>query len=312
MTGRRSTDPLLAEIHDALSLLSAFREGTTLPDDPLPSLVSQCQELLRASQKPHPMRTVHHLACTGGTVISKALAMLPNVVLLSELDPLSTIRVAKTGMPPFEPTDIILSLRHAHRKVAQQTLIDVFVEGALVAKKALDAHGLRMVIRDHSHSHFCTDADYNARPTLNAMLQRSIDMRSVVTVRRPIESFVSLAANNWKHFQPFTLGEYSRRYLAFLDRHAELPVHRYEDFTARPAETLQAMCADLALAFEPLALDLLALPRLTGDSGRRSAEIGPRTPKAVPRWIADDCEDLDYVELCARLHYDPKPELIGD
>jgi hypothetical protein len=35
------------------------------------------------------VRTLHHVACSGGTLISRCLAALPGVVLLSELNPLN-------------------------------------------------------------------------------------------------------------------------------------------------------------------------------------------------------------------------------
>ena len=41
------------------------------------------------SSKLPPIRVVHHWACSGGTIISRSLAQLPNVVLLSEVHPLA-------------------------------------------------------------------------------------------------------------------------------------------------------------------------------------------------------------------------------
>ena len=35
------------------------------------------------------LRTIHHFACTGGTVISKCLAALPQVMLISEINPIN-------------------------------------------------------------------------------------------------------------------------------------------------------------------------------------------------------------------------------
>lgn len=315
MADTRSVAPLLAEIENALSLLTEFRGQNTqsaLTIDPLPSLVEQCRALLYQAHGPQPMRTIHHFACTGGTLIAKALAMQPGTVLLSELDPLSSIRVTKTGKPPFGPSDIILALQHAHRAIPQNVLVDVFIEGVQAAKAGLEAEGLRLVIRDHTHSHYCTEADYTARPTVHDLLSRRMDVLSVVTVRHPVESFTSLAQNNWKHFRPFSLPEYARRYLAFLDGHAGLPIHRYEDFIEAPEAALRQMAKELALPFSPLSLELLMLARLTGDSGRGGDKIALRPPKTVPQWIADHCDDADYMELCKRLGYAPVPAVVDN
>lgn len=231
--------------------------------------------------------------------------MLPGVVMLGEMDPLSPLRVAATGKPPFAPSDIVLALQHAHRPIPQRVLIDAFVDGILSAKRGVEAEGLRLVIRDHAHSHFCTEVDHTTRPSLHAMLAQRGDVRSIVTVRHPLESFVSLTRNNWKHFRPYTLGEYSRRYRAFLDAHAGLPTFSYEDFSNAPETVIREMAQALDLPFSALSLDLLTIPRLSGDSGRSGDVISPRPPKAPPPWIADDCDDPDYVELCERLGYEP-------
>jgi hypothetical protein len=37
--------------------------------------------------EPFVVRTLHHVACSGGTLISRCLAALPDVVVLSELNP---------------------------------------------------------------------------------------------------------------------------------------------------------------------------------------------------------------------------------
>ncbi len=45
-----------------------------------------------APQK-QPIRIIQHLSCTGGTLISKFLAAMPNVVLLNEVNPLSQLHL---------------------------------------------------------------------------------------------------------------------------------------------------------------------------------------------------------------------------
>ena len=56
-----------------------------------------------------PIRVVHHWACSGGTIISRSLAQLPRVVLLSEVHPLAHLRLH----PPssgYQPTDVVQQL----------------------------------------------------------------------------------------------------------------------------------------------------------------------------------------------------------
>lgn len=306
MPSDRSLAPLIGEIESTLDLLAEF-QGTPagLPAaDPLPSLLAQCESLVASAPGAPVLRCIHHFACTGGTLISKVLATLPGAQLLSEIDPLSRMGMARPGnRQPFAPTDLLLALRHSLREVPQEMLADVFLAAVTTARDRLAAQGQRLILRDHAHSQFCTTVDPQTRPSLHEILAPHFDLRAVVTLRHPLESFLSLEKNGWQHFTPFTLEEYSRRYLLFLDRHRDLPWIRYEDFTADPESVLHRLCTLLDLPFSALALDLFSLARISGDSGRTGPRITPRPPKPVPEDMKDQVTAASYRQLCARMGY---------
>lgn len=300
--------PLLHSLDEALDMLrdySGTLGETTAPAEPLPSLLKKCEDACAAIEGPQPLRIIHHFACTGGTVMSKALFALPNTIVLSEIDPLSEIMLRKDIKVPFAPTDLIFALRHSVRPVADQTIIATFLEGLAAAKTGLEKDGQHLILRDHSHSHFCREGvEFDMRPSLREMVAERFNLRSLVTIRHPLDSFLSLVSNKWVHFKPGTLEEYCRRYLAFLDRHEGAPVVLYEDFTADPDAVLEQMCAHLGLKFSPLAINLIALIRMSGDSGRQDTQIGPRPRREVPAEIdAQRGESSSYQALCARFGY---------
>jgi len=304
--------PLLASLREALLLLEDY--GTP-PDsrlvsaaEPLPSLLAQCEalsaEAAAAGETADPVRTLHHFACAGGTLLAKCIAGLPNVVILSEIDPLSRLHL-RTKRRPFFPTDIIADLRVGLRPVADETILAMFRAGLAQLRTALVADGRHLVIRDHAHSQFCTADEAAARPTLREIVQRAFPVRSVVTLRHPIDSFMSLDAQNWRHFSPFTLDEYAVRYLAFLDAYAGVPRIRYEDFVAAPETVLEEIASLLALPFEPAALQLMAIVPMTGDSGRSSTTIAPRPRRAVSDALREAARaSAAYIALCAAMGYD--------
>ena len=308
-----SRDPaiaaLAADLDDALNLLQEYHssESGGLPViEPLPSLLEQCESLCAQFAPAEPIRSIHHFACTGGSLISKCIAALPNVVLLSEIDPLSRMQVAAPGTkPPFAPTDIIRALYHTTRDGTDAVVIEAFRAAIESMQAHLPLRGLRLVLRDHPHSHFCTDVLPESRPTVHELLGESFAMRSLITVRYPLDSFLSLINNNWRHFEPFTLEEYARRYIGFLDRHQGLPIMSYESFVAAPNRTIEEICGHLALDFHPLAADLIGVVRISGDSGRSSTAIGPRARREVPEFIEPQRESSLYRGLCARLGYEP-------
>jgi len=252
-----------------------------------------------------PVRTVHHFACTGGTLISKCLAAMPNVQLLSEVDPLSTMRWNRV-QPQFAPTDTVQQLRQSPRGVRPGLLVQLFAQNLRAIQAECSLLGQHLVLRDHAHSHFCVGASVPERPTLREMLPPDLPVLSVVTLRHPIDSYIALSGNGWIHHAPKTFDEYCRRYQAFLDRHEDVPKVLYEDFVDRPGPTMQALCELLQLPFRADFVQLFPAIRLTGDSGRGGEEIAARPRRRPPPALcAELLASREVGPLCARLGYAP-------
>ena len=298
-----ASEALLETLDEALSLLGEYAFEVRQTADPLPSLLSQCEAFCDSVPETEPVRTIHHMASSGGTMISKCLAALPNTLLLSEINPLSTLHI-REGEKQFSPTDLLLALRKAVRPQDEDTLIRVFLSSMTALRAESAAKGLRLVLRDHPHSSFCTTAEAAARPTLYELLAPEMPCRSVVTVRHPLDSYLALQQNKWLHFSPSTLEEYAVRYEAFLDRHAGIPVCRYEDFVADPEATLEQICGYLELPTMAGVAELISAVTLTGDSGRRSAIIEARPRRPVPDELrAAALVSKTYQRLCERFDY---------
>ncbi|MDR7125932.1 sulfotransferase [Pseudotabrizicola sp. 4114] len=304
-------DPRRQELHDTirstLTLLNARladRPKRDLPAQALPSLLERCRQMTEdtARRGPPPVRLVHHLACTGGTLISRCLAALPNVRLLSEVDPLSQINEKVM----FVPTDIVRLSRKASRPVSSEVETQIFRAGLEVVRQDCRNLGLDLVLRDHSHGAFDFGSYRPDRPTLREMLQDHMPLRSLVTVRHPLDSFLSLVKMGWdKHFVPATLDEYARRYHLFLDRHDAFDMLRYEDFLEDPRAHLRQACATLDLTYSDGFTELFQAFTLSGDSGRSSGRIGARPRQPIPDQMEDQRQKSEnYAKLCARLGYE--------
>lgn len=284
--------------------------GRELPADVITRLSRQDLLALARKLEQRPsrggpvVRTVHHFACTGGTLISRGLQSQPNTMLLSEVDPLSTIQL-KTQRSRFAPTDPILLARGALNPVDDETAIDMFLASLDVLCHALHEVGRNLVLRDHAHSQFCTEVDWKARPSLGGMLRGVVPMHSIVTVRHPVDSFLALERNNWRHFSPFSLDEYSRRYAAFLDEYDGIPTIRYERFVSDPDETMREICRHLDLPYNADWKALISIMKLSGDSGRRGDRISPRPRREYSDQLAQEARASSaYTELCERMGYD--------
>jgi hypothetical protein len=230
---------------------------------------------------------------------------MPNVQLLSEVDPLNDTR-HKSKRIEFTPTDMVTLLRRSVHGASQDTLVHLFQEELRVAHADARRRGLRLVIRDHAHSHYCVGATVPERPSLRDMVLAVAPVRSVVTVRHPLDSFASLVKNGWVQFLPATLDEYCRRYLKFLDAHEGIRLVRYEDFLHAPDETARALCAELELPYHDLYREAFPAIRLSGDSGRGGETIAAQSRRPEALALADEAaQSQAYARLTERLGYEP-------
>ncbi|BAK67566.1 hypothetical protein SLG_28910 [Sphingobium sp. SYK-6] len=297
------------DLEEVLSLLGDV--PVVDPGDPSRDSVSDlieeyCGLAVNRDHEPTPPCTIHHLACTGGSLISKVVAALPGVVLLSEIDPLSTMELAREK-PRFAPTDVILALKQAARPVPERIVVNTFLASIGTMNASLGTLGHRLVIRDHAHSHFYTMVEPDSRPTLRELLlPMAARLRSVVTIRHPLDSFGALKLNLWKEdFHPFNLEEYCIRFQKFIRRYEDVPLVRYEDFVASPAIVLEEICDILNLPFDVSALGMIGNIRMTGDSGRTGSTIKKRPRRDLPDEIEIQRSSRPYRDICARFGYEP-------
>lgn len=313
MPARIPNDPLrriTEEINGALDLLGEAADATGIaPADGqrLGSLMEQCVRLCAEREDPasEPVRTIHHFACTGGTLVSKCVASMPNVQLLSEINPFSTIH-DEGNRRRFAPTDIITLMKQSTRGVDPGLIADLFLESLRAIHRGSSRQGYRLVLRDHAHSQYCTGSQPLARPSLRSLLSPEFVLRSVVTVRHPLQTYLSMVREGWhRHFQPSSLDEYCRRHLAFLDDHADVPVVRYEDLLEQPQETMGRICEILDLSFSDQFPYLFGGFSISGDSGRKSDVLVSREPKPIPDVMAQEAgASVHCATLLRRLGYD--------
>ena len=275
-----------------------------LAADPVAAEISAELAKQPARQKPL-LRSVHHFACTGGTLISKCIAAMPATRLLSEVDPFSDL----THRQSFLPTDLIGLSKKSSAPLSRDGQERIFMAGLAALAAETRAEGRDLILRDHTHGHYCYGEARRARPPLQVLLGKDYRLLSLVTVRHPLDSYISLVRQKWTHFEPANLEEYARRYLLFLDDYAGTDLLRYEDFVMDPDASMQKICTVLQLVWNPDFRTLFSGLDLSGDSGRSSGEIGLRPRRAVAQLILDEiAQSPAYDQLCARLEYDPDPE----
>lgn len=311
-----STDlkTLQQELQQALSLIndySATHNDTSkavLDTDGLnntQSLLERCAAVVNADNgntKP-TLRIIHHFACSGGTLISKCLAAQPNVFLLSELHP--TTRLGFNADHAFyTPRDIITQAFYGRLPKVDRLAEKVFLAGIKEAEQHVRELGGDLIIRAHTHADYCTESNPADQDTLTSILNSEFNIKQLVTVRNPIDSFLSLQQNGWVHFEPCTFDEYCRRFLLFVKSFDTSSIIKYENFVNEPEKELRIIADILDISVSENSFDVLDVFRISGDSGRSGLDISPRPRKPVPDELKKEIEKSEcFSEVQQLLDY---------
>lgn len=263
------------------------------------------------------IRILHHWACSGGTLLSRMVASLPRVVLLSEVHPLAHLRL---GVPSAEylPTDLIQQLCLPHNG-SDPVLCAAAWNGAIDAlQAALQSENRQLVLRSHSHIDFFTGGSCADEAFVSRSLAPRHRLLELVSVRHPLDSWISIQAQGWdRHFNHPSLNEFCRRGLLMLQAFSCVPLLRYEDLCTQPQAAMEQICSVLELpsagdsAFDSLPKEL----NLSGNSGRGGNQIEPRPRRPIPSTVEQELiKELEqqkntssYWQLCEKLGYDPDP-----
>lgn len=297
---------LQSEIDSALSLIST--KGKSLDNIGVPkngliagtqSLLERCENVVNKKKSEKPvLRVIHHLACSGGTIFSKCIAAMPNVFLLSEAHPFTPI-ISKDS-PKFSPTDIPSLAKFAQVPNIEELSEELFRDNLKKLNEHVSSNGGHLVVRYHSHSDYNTTNKIPEANRFKELMSEYFEVKHVLTIRDPIDSYTSLKKNGWIHFEPQTFDEYCRRYLIHLNHFEESEVFRYEDFVESPKEIIQSVCEQLGLRFDDSFKYTLGLNKVTGDSGRSADKISKRSRIAEPDFVECALISENYKEISRR------------
>ncbi len=260
------------------------------------------------AEKP-TLRIVHHLHRTGGTLISKCLASLPSISLLSEINP---------GAPEeFFVLDPVFQANFWLRLLGEQEARRLkgapFREKITAVHAAASARGDSLVIRNWAYLDFFAlpfaDQPTN-QLTLARDLEQDFELRQVTTVRHPLDQWLSWCAYRGSaKASDFTFAQFAAACLQFQTQSSALPVIRYEDFTADPHETMRQLCGILVLEFDPEFIKKWPYyHQITGDDNDRASgdwKIESRPRRPVSQQLLDEISgNHDYQTLLQHYGYE--------
>lgn len=217
----------------------------------------------------NPIRLLHHLACSGGTVMSRCIAAQPGVCLLSEIHPSMNMR---------RDSDPLKQAQLAYGLIDGDDLRGFFIDELRLIHERCEEKGLTLVVRDHASADFLAD-EYCGLETAR-VLGDAFEIERLITVRHPIDAWLGMDAQGW---MPMTIEQYCTRFARFAAEAARVGFVRYEQFVANPDASVKRMCECLGLNFANDYQSRLdeSSRHLTGASGRQSLVIGARPRRPI-------------------------------
>ncbi len=180
-------------------------------------------------------------ARSGGTLLNQCLGLLPNVVILSELNPLGGGAGRKRNK----------SYRTVWEQAKNWYNIDVnssnFVQEIVDLKKITDARNKRLIVRDWTFVNFNPLPHNKNNPSysLKALkcLKNEIDLIPFAFVRDSIDVWLS------RNTPP--VEDFFKRYLNYVKELIKnnIKIFKYEDFCQNPDSILKKMCEYLDIKF---------------------------------------------------------------
>jgi len=244
--------------------------------------------------------TLHHLACSGGTVFSKAVAALKGVILLSEIHP---DRHLENRYDPVAQLHFGYSLKDEERGVFDELYLDNLAACAALAER----RGCRLIIRDHCHRDFVEFERGASR--LVELLRRRFTVLPIVTLRDPVDTWISYRQRGW--FRTGDPGQLCARMLNLVRAFDGAPVFKYEDLIDSPHATLRALCAVAQIDFHDDFLERMPqITHMTGNSGRTGDVLSRRRRQRI---FNDEVRSFlgspHYAQVCTQFDY---PKLQAD
>jgi hypothetical protein len=257
-----------------------------------------------------PLRIIRGLGGNGSTFISRAVATIENVVLLSEINP-STANLFAFALNPV----IQIEKNYGHLKFDLYKGNMVELGSPKLFRKYIDfllaeCNSIRydIVIRDYSY------VDYVGVPFIWVVPEKSsldealnnLQTFEILIIRHPISQFLSLVSHaELKNvLDPAT---FLRGYRIMLDRHRLALVARFEDLFAAFDQKMHELMAHLHLS---LSSDWKArIPSVDWVTGNEFGKTSTQ-PEATSRKLNSEIRELfrpiaDYQLICRECGYDP-------
>lgn len=252
------------------------------------------------------LRILSNLARSGGTLVSRCIASMDGIALLSEIHPVgslvSDINILNQAMDWYQ-----LFKSGELQPDRDYTFAEII---RLIAREIEDK-GLQLVIRDWAHLDFMAlpyiDRPYY-RSRLVEQLEKDFDIIQFHLFRHPVPQWFSTDSVPIIHGK-LSLEQYLEGYFHFACSCTDNGFVRYEDFSIQPEVQMQRICGHLHINYDPGFIDKWSgYTKITGElfGEERRPKFSYIKPVTLPKVSAEFHQRLQRCE-----YYHKSIQLLG-
>lgn len=249
------------------------------------------------------MITIHNLSASGGTIIAKILGTSDDVFLLNEKHPHQMFPVGQKNFGPMRVTEELFSRYGSQiaRSLMRPELIGYLETGfrnqldeVLEISARLDR---RLVLRDWSHADFFFQQS-SGRGALLEFLKKNYpdrEIASIATIRNPLDGYLSGLRSGFLKAIDNSFENYCARTFSFFQHYQSLGcrIYQYEQIISSPRKFLDDVTELTGITFPDDFESQLDRFQLSGDSGRKSARLELRPPRAEDMELRNQLEQTE-------------------
>ena len=231
---------------------------------------------------------------------------MKKVMLISEVHPHNTQRVM---FNPFDPVQQFQAQHYKNFSFTREELEQEFQSRVDKVFQKCAENQFQLVLRDHAQFDYMEHQTIHRDRPLIKTLEKKYEIKSVVTLRNPIEAYASLR-QSFPRVQ-LSFDSYCERLNLFLDDYRDSSFFHYEDFVTDPDGVMKKICDKVGLEFDPEFRRKFYRIKLTGDSGRGKEE---QEIKRLPlrefdeRYRQEVMNSVHYKKIAHALGYPAAPQ----
>ena len=236
-------------------------------------------------------------ARSGGTILNQCIGSLPNVVMLSEVNPL--------GVGGGKDSCRTIREQAKHWYIIDISSVD-FAESIIELEKHCTTTGKHLVVRDWSYINFIPNDLNDLDPPRRLLILEHLGKRCKVI---PF-AFVRDAIDVWISRGMPRMGEFFEYYSDYINEilTRSIRIFKYEDFCRNPAKLIRGICEYTGLDFSESFWGYSSFEKVNGDvqvpggsRGQRKKEIRPLPRKIIPKSVIAKLNHCEKMKECNRL-----------